>query len=1496
MTGSAPRPPSAPRGLDGFKPPTRDWFLSAFAGPSPPQAEAWPKILDGRSTLIAAPTGSGKTLAAFLVAIDRLLFADGGSPRGRVLYVSPVKALAVDVQRNLTEPLAGISAAAERAGVAFRPPSVAVRSGDTPQTERARMRRQPPDILITTPESLFLILTSAAREMLRAVDTIILDEIHAVVGTKRGAHLALSVERVEALAGRRLQRIGLSATVQPLDTVAEYLAGSRRGRAVEVVNASGKRAFDVGIATAPMDADAQSVWPALHRKILSLIDAHRSTIVFVNSRRVAERLAGALNEIDAERQVPDGGRDANVPVAPLVRAHHGSLAKDEREIVESALKRGELKGVVATSSLELGIDMGAVDLVIQVETPPSVASAIQRVGRASHHLGGVPRATFFATNRHDLLCAAATVRGMKNGEVEPVTLPRNPLDVLAQQVLSIVAVAEQSVDDVYDLVRRAAPFRTLPRASFEGVLDMLSGRYPSHDFADLRPRIAWDRARQRLRARDSVARLLAANAGTIPDRGLFAVYLNTTAAGGGGTRSRTPSRRVGELDEEMVFESRVNDIVTLGATSWRIDEIQRDRVLVSPAPGLQGRMPFWKADSPPRPIEAGIRIARLARELDGENATERAPALAVECGLDADSARALGDYVRDQRGHARVPNDRALVLERMKDEMGDLRLCLLSFLGGRVHQPLTLAILRKLKNAGVHEAEAIASNDGVVFRLPDREKPPALRDLLPSSAEVEDLVRAEITQSAHFAARFREAAFRALLLPRRAPGARSPLWAQRQKAHALLSVASRYPEFPLVLESVRECLLDDFDMPATVDLLKRIERREVRLVDADVDRPSPFAGALLFGYVANYMYEGDAPLAERRAQALAIDEAQLKALLGDEALAESLDPATVDETSREATGHGFTIDREDADALHDLLLRHGDLSRAEIEGRFANADLATSSIARLFSESRVTEIRVGGEERLVAIEDGARYRDALGVRPARTLPPALAGPTTGGLRDIALRFARTRGPFPASAFAARYGLAGTAATETLAALASEGALVRGRFRPTGDEREEWCAATVFAQIRRRSLLKARGEAEPVDHAAFARFQIEWQGPAGDGLLSAIEQLQGAPLVASALDRDILRVRVPEYRDQDLDVATSSGEVVIEGRGRLGSGDGRIALYLALERPRLARFSAPRVALEGGEFDAIRELLRRDGASFFPALQAASGMRTAELLEALWDLFWNGEVLNDSASALRARIAGEGARAARVSRLARRPAYRSRIDVPRAAAGRWSLAAATRPRGVRVSPADSTEQGLALVEQLIARYGVVTREAVSSEGIEGGFAALYPLLRALEERGRIRRGYFVSGLGALQFGDPAAVDALRSHRAPGREPKGVVLSAVDPGLAWGAALPWPEAARGRIERSKRFHAVLVDGRVAASIEADGRAVHSIPANGRSDSASAESAQTAAAAEAIARWARWRALPQFGWEIGAEGPLNRGPLGRALAARGFEPSGPGLRVRG
>ncbi len=1230
-----------------------------------------------------------------------------------------------------------------------------------------------------------------------------------------------------------------------------------------------------------------SLWPAIHPRLLALIRAHRTTLLFVNSRRLAERLAGALNELAGEE---------------MVRAHHGSLAREQRLEAEDALKSGRLRAMVATSSLELGIDMGAIDLVIQIETPPSVASGLQRIGRAGHQADAVSEGIIFPKYRGDLLAAAAITRAMKEGEVEETRIPTNPLDVLAQQVVAICATGERKVDALFDLVRSAAPFARLPRAQLEGVLDMLSGRYPSDEFAELRPRLVWDRLRGTVRAREGALRLAVTNAGTIPDRGLYGVFLADGADAPKGA-PRAAGKRVGELDEEMVFESREGEVFVLGASSWRIVEIGRDRVLVVPAPGEPGKMPFWKGDRPPRPIEFGRGIGKLTRELAAATPEAARRRLLEQHDLEPAAADNLLTYLVEQKeATGALPDDCTIVLERTRDEMGDWRLCLLSPLGGRVHAPWALALQARLRASHDLEAETVWSDDGIVVRVPDRESPPTAADLVPDPDDVRDLVVGELGGSALFAARFREAAARALLLPRRRPGLRSPLWMQRKRASDLLAVASRYGSFPIILETYRECLQDVFDVPALVALASAIRRREVRLVTVDTAIPSPFAASLLFGYVANYLYEGDAPLAERRAQALSVDQRQLGELLGEAELRELLDPAVIaeHEAALQATDEGHHA--RSADRLHDLLRRLGPLGPQEIAARVGApkgepaepaGGLAALWSDALVAEGRAIRVWIAGEERLAAAEDAGRLRDALGTRLPPGLPQAFLEEAPHARRDLVARYARTHGPFTAAEAALRYAIGEAAVLAELSALAATGRVLEGEFRPTGAG-QEWCDADVLATVRRRSLARLRKQVEPAEPFALARLMLHWHGvvtgpraPARRGpeaLLEIVEQVQGTGFPASVLEADLLPARLPGYRPEHLDLLSSAGEVVWAGVGPLGERDGRLALYLAEDVPLL---HAPAADPPKGEVhDAIREHLARHGATFFGELvDAVPGTLARSVLEALWDLVWAGEVTNDSPSALRAFLRPP-APAARHGR--RMGGFRSRRSVPASGVGRWSRLPRAGPK------VTATLRAKALAEQLLARHGVLTRPAVMAENVPGGFSAVYPVLKALEEAGRIRRGYFVAGLGGSQFAHPGALDRLRAVKESAAEGpddalEAAVLAATDPANPYGAALAWPSDAASRLARTAGAHVVLVDGRLAAYVARGGREIVArLP-----DEEPLRTQVAKAAAAALARWAARIGRAAFGWGDGGRA-LGESALAPFLRDAGFVPWGPGFRL--
>jgi ATP-dependent helicase Lhr and Lhr-like helicase len=1518
-----------------FSPATQDWLDGAFVAPTAAQLGAWDAIDRGEHTLVVAPTGSGKTLAAFLSALDRLAarpVPDDPMRRCRVLYISPLKALAVDVERNLRSPLAGIRQAAARLGQPLPDVTVAMRSGDTPADERRAFARRPADILITTPESLFLLLTSAAREALRGVDTVIVDEVHAVCATKRGAHLALSLERLDTLLDAPAQRIGLSATVRPVDEVATFLAG---GRPVAVVQPPLTKTFDLQVVVPVEDMSAlgepiedlsgpaasaqrrSSIWPHVEERVLDLIEAHRSTIVFANSRRLAERLTARLNELATERAgeapPPPTGRPPAELMAQsgagflaedvvVARAHHGSVSREQRALVEEALKAGQLPAVVATSSLELGIDMGAVDLVIQVEAPPSVASGLQRVGRAGHQVGAVSRGVIFPKFRGDLLECAVVAERMRDGAIESMRYPRNPLDVLAQQIVAMVALDTLTVDEVDEIVRRAAPFAGLPRSALEAVLDMLAGRYPSDAFAELRPRLVWDRVTGELSARSGAQRLAVTSGGTIPDRGLFGVFL----AGADG-----PGRRVGELDEEMVYESRVGDVFLLGSSSWRIQDITHDRVLVTPAPGEVGRMPFWKGDSPGRPIELGRALGAFLREIASGD-PEAAAARARAAGLDDWGAENLITYLAEQRaatGH--LPDDRTVLVERFRDELGDWRLVVHSPFGAAVNAPWALAIGARLRERYGLDVASMHSDDGIVLRLPDTDAEPPVGELAVFDPdEIESIVTAEVGGSALFASRFRECAARSLLLPKRDPRRRAPLWQQRQRANQLLQVAGEYGDFPVVLEAMRECLQDVYDVPGLVGMMRDLATRRVRMVEVETPAASPFARSLLFGYVGMFVYEGDSPLAERRAQALSLDSAMLAELLGATELRELLDADTIAAVEAELTRLSDDRRAHGLDSVHDLLRSVGDLTTAEALARGATA----SDLAELEAARRAIRVRIAGADRWLAIEDAGRVRDALGVALPVGVPEVFTEPVRDPMSDLVSRYARTHGPFHAQDVAGRLGLGVAVVGAALARLAAAGRLVQGEFRP-GGAGLEWCDVEVLRSIRRRSLAALRREVEPVPPAALARFIPSWQGVGArasrgvEGLLRVVEQLAGVALPASALESLILPSRVAGYTPALLDELTLSGEVLWTGAGALAGNDGWIVLAPAELAPLLLRpeDDADSAETSSGTIEGfIRDALAGDQALFFRAIAervaaAQSAVSDEEITAAVWNLLWTGAITNDTLAPVRTLL-GSGARTAH----ARRPrtprsrygrysgltgpggAASSLRPTPPAMGGRWS---ATPARD-----GDVTRRALASADVLLDRYGLVTRGSVATERVSGGFAAVYPVLKAAEESGRARRGYFVDGLGAAQFALPGAVDRLRAEARPAdsRDPSpALVLAATDPANPYGAALPWPVAPpsndgrRGhQAARKAGALVVLVDGDCVIYVERGGRTLLSF---------SDDAAVLQPAADALALAVRDGALGKLQVERADGAPIVSSPLGDALEAAGFRPTPRGLRLR-
>lgn len=1457
-----------------FSPPTQAWFDASFAAPTDAQEAGWDSISRGDHTLIHAPTGSGKTLAAFLWAIDRLATepAPPNRQRCRVLYISPMKALAYDIERNLRAPLTGIHVAAQQLGVAPPQITTGMRTGDTPPAERTAMLRNPPDILITTPESLYLMLTSQAREMLASVQYVIVDEIHSVAGTKRGSHLSISLERLSEATETPPQRIGLSATQRPLQTIAEFLGGGTRDgqddawkpRPVTVVDAPWEKELEVQIVvpvqnmtrpeeTAPASGAAdepgrKSIWPAVYPQLLELVLTHTSTLLFVNSRGLAERLAAELNRLADEE---------------LVQSHHGSVSREQRVEIESRLKSGDLRGVVATSTLELGIDMAAIDLVVLVESPSSVARGLQRVGRAGHQVGAPSKARVFPKHRGDLLETAVVVERMYQGAIEETKVPQNPLDVLAQQLVAMTAVGELDVDDAYALIRQALPFRDLTQASFEAVLDMLAGRYPSDEFAELRPRIVWDRIDNTIAPRSNAKMLAVTNAGTIPDRGMYTVVL---PEGG----------KIGELDEEMVYESRVGDIFVLGSSAWKISEVTHDRVIVAPAPGAPAaKLPFWHGDGPGRPIELGRAIGAFVRELGGKSESEAIAILRKDYRLDEWAAGNLAGFLAEERETAGVlPSDNNIVIQRFRDEIGDWRMVVLTPYGARVHAPWALAARRRYRDAHGVEADVIWSDDGIILRFPDIDDPPPISEIVISPDEIDELVLEETGHSALFAARFREAAARALLLPRRRPGSRTPLWLQRRKASDLLDIARRFPSFPIVLETYREVLQDYFDLPALREVLTDIDRRTIRVSEVDLTGPSPFATSLMFDFIASYMYEYDAPLAEKRAAALTLDRSLLQELLGDPQFRDLLDADVIAEVELELQHLAEDRRLRGPDGLHDGLRRLGPLTAEQINARAEDATSVTGWLEELRESRRAITVRIKGAVHWAAIEDVARLRDALGVQPPPGVPEVLLEPLDDPLGDVVGRYARTHAPFTSSQAAADLGLGEAMVDEVLRRLERESRVASGAYQP-GGHGTEWVDLDVLRRLRRRSLAVLRREVEAVSPDRLGSFLPTWHGigstsPAAVRLPETIRALQGRAVPASILEHDILAARM-SYNPADLDLMLASGDIVWVGHGPLGTNDGKVALYFRDHVPLLFDPPSPDAAPTGELHDMIRDHLTSRGASFFSDLYiAAGGGDQQPVIDAIWDLVWAGEVTNDTLGPLRAFTRSK------TKHRSNRPSRPNlRLAVPPAGSGRWYLVASLHADSFGPAP---EQRAKARAEQLLERHGVVTRPAVLAEGAPGGFSGLYPVFAAMEDTGKVRRGYFIEALGGAQFGLPGAIDRLRDTSGSGI----TVVAAADPANPYGAAVPWPEHDSGSPGRYAGAYVVLSEGHLAAFVERSARSVLTWDAD------------AATVATGLVAVAKQRRNTTTVGKINGETALSS-PCSEALLAAGFATGYKGLSFR-
>ncbi|WIY83643.1 DEAD/DEAH box helicase [Propionimicrobium sp. PCR01-08-3] len=1423
--------------LARFSAPTRSWFTSAFEAPTPAQIAAWHAISAGEHALVVAPTGSGKTLAAFLHSLDRLTTTPA-TDKVRVLYISPLKALAVDVERNLRVPLRGMQQAARRLGLPIPEVRVAVRSGDTPASQRRGLVAHPPDILITTPESLFLMLSSSAGQTLDQVETVIVDEVHALASTKRGAHLALSLERLSS-PDHDPQRIGLSATVNPVQQVAGFLAGDRP---VSVVEPASEKAWQLSVEV-PVDdmtelhanvgaaeGEAEgtvtnSMWTWITPRILDLIEQHHSTICFVNSRRTAERLTAQLNELHAMRQGEpfarfeppneatarsgsSPGYDESCQLPIVARAHHGSVSKQRRLEIESDLKSGRLPCVVATSSLELGIDMGAVDLVIQAQSPGSVASALQRVGRAGHGVGAVSHGIFFPTSRGDLLECAVVVDRMKRGLIEPLPRLRNPLDVLAQHLVSICLVSPHTSDALFGLARRADPFRELPRPLFDAVVDMLCGRYPSERFAELRPRLALNASTRELIARPGARQLVTTSGGTIPDRGNYPIYLagSTDEAGG----RANAGRRVGELDEEMVYESRVGDVFTLGTTSWRIEEITVNHIVVSPAPGMPGRLPFWHGDSAARPLGLGVAMGELANRL-ATDPGDCAELLPHRAGLDGSATTNLVQYVRDELAATGVvPDDHTIVVERFRDELGDWRVCVLSNLGNAILAPLSMLLRNHLRERYGAEPQIMCTNDGIVARVPDSDAAPPGAELLTALelTRVQQIVEQEVGASALFSARFRECAARALLLPRRNPGKRSPLWQQRQRAAQLLQVAREYPDFPITLEAMRECLNDVFDMPGLMSVLDAIAARRTRVVGVETDQASPFAQQLLFGLTGTFIYDGDRPVPERRLAALSLDPTMLDELLGSDSGGELFDPAIADQLEAELQRRAPGWQADDAEQLWDLLRRIGPLTTEEVVARCSPGSAAPEWLDQLEAEGRTAHVRFA-DRRMWLVSDDLRW---LGSREHETIELSATG-----LERLAGRWARHHIVTHPTDLADRFGLGAQQADLAYAALLRSDEIATVKSGDPGAV-PGYVHQQVRETLKRRTLAQLRRGVQPVSQQTFAHFLTSWhelETPASgvEALSAAIDQLAGVPVPASMLESVVLPARVADYRPEILDRLLTDGTVRWSGSGQISEQDGWVQLW-----PGDVGLPASDEPLSSGAAALLGRL--SSGGAWRAADLADDQLTEAEAERLLWELAWAGRIGTDSFAAVRQWCGQKTARRVRTPHPRRRMLVRTIVVPTRPASGtRW----AALPRGDLSTP-DQLVQDVGL---LLGRHGVLTKPAAVTETLVPSFAQAYQVLSALEERGTIRRGYFIDGLGGAQFALPGAVDRLRELRpaddagkngVPNADPaRMILLASCDPANPYGAALAWPHLEGHRPNRGAGSLVLLSSGDLIAYLE-------------------------------------------------------------------------------
>jgi ATP-dependent Lhr-like helicase len=1341
-----------------FHPVVAAWFERTYGEPSPPQSQGWPLIAAGQNVLLLAPTGSGKTFAAFLKCLDWLYqealagttITDGVS----VLYISPLKALNNDIHRNLEIPLQGIADLSKELGTPLPLLTKAVRTGDTPAAERRRMIQKPPQILITTPESLFLMLSSQARQILKTVRYIIVDEIHTLFPNKRGAFLALSLERLEHLIGDKhpAQRIGLSATMQPLDQVAAFLGGNRydrqtgaiEPRPVVIVDTGQRKKLDLQILLPVPDLSElpeKSIWPPIYEKLLELVNQHRTTLIFVNNRRQAERITAEINRL--------AGRE-------LARTHHGSVSKEVRLEAEEMLKAGKLPCVVATASLELGIDIGYIDLVVQIESPKEVARGLQRVGRAGHIVDMPSKGRIIPKTRADLLEAAAIIREMKSGRVEPAQAPLNCLDILAQQVVALTAEGEWRVDEAFRVIRGAYNYRDLSWKEFEKVLEMLSGNYDAAEFIELKPRLFWDRLQGVLRAENYGKRLVYSNAGTIPDRGYFGVYL----AGSG--------VKLGELDEEFVFERRLNERFVLGTSTWRIEEIRQDRVIVKPARKGEAYIPFWKADQGGRTYELGKRIGAFYGEVETRlDRDDFEVWLGDNCGIDNPAARNICKYIQAQKQAVGfIQTDRRLILETYPDEAGEWRVVLHSPFGAKLHMALGYVIKDHWAQQYGYEAEMLALDEALLFHCPASIEPPAIgwADIFMDTLEWQ--VARTVASSVLFGTVFRHCAQRSLVMPRTGYGKkRMPLWLARLKAGNLLQIVAQYQDFPLIVETYREVLQDFFDLAGLKEVIRGIQQGEIEVRHCSHGRPSPFAMGYLLNFTGGFMYDNDAPKGERRLQLFGLGHETLKIIVGEQGFRDLFAADQVREVSRRARSvNGLAADPS-PDRLQSWLEKVGDVSCDELDQIFpAAGSRIKEGFQELLKSGRVVAIRFGpdGRKLLVARMEANVYRSALdevqGLEPASASGdlPGRWLPKSEARRQIIQRFARTHGPFPASAISERYHFSASEVAAELAVLAASGIVEAGEFIPGGSG-EEWCDVGLLREIHRRSLAKARKEVEARRPRDFAVFLAKWQGlacfageaGAMDVLDESLKRLANLRLPAEIWEKAILPVRISNYRANMLDQFIGSGQFNWRA-GTSGSSfqirfEPVAAEYLdwlpaatEISDPENPSPENPAGPLSGAPLK-IHEILAQNGALFLPQILKISGLGTAAAWEALEELMGFGLVTNDTFGPVRYVL-----NTSRQDRQGVRGILQPNVMNTM---GRWALL-----------PQKGPDRPEAWAAVLLYRYGIVSRETAAAEDLS--WEEIYPVLDQWETLGKIRRGYFVEGLSGIQYALPPAVEQLR----------------------------------------------------------------------------------------------------------------------------------------